>query len=88
MFVANHPCCVSNTFTEAVMFNGAVGEREKATRYVGADFTHVRLEGAACSLCTAFFGARLNATRVPKLQLRKSSFKSSARVVNRSAKKG
>ena len=28
MFVANHPRCVSNTFTEVVMLNGAVGERE------------------------------------------------------------
>ena len=76
VFVTNHPRYVSNTFTEADMLNGAVGEQ--ATHHVRADFNHVRLEGAACSPCTAFFGARLNATCMPKLQLRRSSFLSAA----------
>ena len=46
VFVTNHPRYVCNTFTEAVMLNGVVGE--KATRYVRADFNHVRHEGATC----------------------------------------
>ena len=52
VFVTNHPRYVSNTFIEAVMLNGAVGE--KATRYVRADFNHVRHEGATCVECTDF----------------------------------
>ena len=52
VFVTNHPRNVSNTFTEAVMLNGAVGER--ATRHVRADFTHVRHEGATCVERTEF----------------------------------
>ena len=52
VFVTNHPRYVSNTFTEAVMLNGAVGER--ATRHVRADFTHVRHEGATCVERTEF----------------------------------